>query len=180
MNKLSVSALLAFLVFFAIVVVAQEQPPAPKPGPEHAKLAYFVGKWVSEAEVRPSAFGPGGKFTYTESCEWLPGKFAILCKSEGNMMGGEYHGLSVMSYDTAEKSYIYYETNNWGENVYSHGSVGGNTWHWTNHSEMNGKAVRGRFILKRVSEDSATFSFDVGMGSDPLANVMQGKQTRQK
>ena len=39
---------------------------------------------------------------------------------------------------------------------------------------------RGRFILKRVSEDSATFSFDMGMGSDPLANVMQGKQTRQK
>jgi hypothetical protein len=178
MNKLSVFALSAFLVLFAMVIRAQEQPPAPKPGPEHAKLAYFARKWVSEAEVKPSAFGPGGKFT--ESCEWLPGEFAILCQSEGNMMGGEYHGLSGMSYDTAEKSYVYYESNNWGENVYSHGSVGGNTWHWTNHSEMNGKAVRGRFILKRVSEDSATFSFDVGMGSDPLANVMQGKQTRQK
>ena len=37
-------------------------------------------------------------------------KIAILCQSEGNMMGGEYHGLSVMSYDTAEQSYIYYET----------------------------------------------------------------------
>ncbi|HKD72957.1 MAG TPA: DUF1579 family protein [Candidatus Acidoferrum sp.] len=146
--------------------------------PEAAKLAYFARKWVSEAEVKPSAFGPGGKFTSTESCEWLPGKFAILCTSEGNMMGGEYHGLSGMSYDTAEKSYIYYETNNWGENVYSHGSVDGDT--WTNQSEMNGKTVRGRFILKRASEDSATFSFEMGMGSDPLANVMQGKQTRQK
>ena len=180
MNKLSVPALLAFLVLFAIVIAAQEQPPAPKPGPEHAKLAYFVGKWISEAEVKPSAFGPGGKFTSTESCEWLPGKFAMLCKSEGNMMGGEYHGLSVMSYDTAERSYIFFETNNWGENVYSHGSIDGDTWTWTNQSEMNGKTVRGRFILKRVSEDSATFSFDMGMGSEPLANVMQGKQTRQK
>ena len=91
---------------------------------------------------------------------------------------GEYHGLSGMSYDTAEKSYIYYETNNWGENVYSHGSVDGDT--WTSQSEMNGKSVRGRFILKRASEDSAAFSFDMGMGFDPLANVMQGKQTRQK
>ena len=78
----------------------------------------------------------------------------------------------------AAKSYIYYETNNWGENVYSRGSVDGDT--WTNQSEMSGKTVRGRFILKRVSDDSATFSFDMGMGSDPLANVMQGKQTRQK
>jgi hypothetical protein len=70
-----------------------------------------------------------------------------------------------MSYRTAEKSY----TNNWGENVYSHGSVDGDTWTWTDQSEMNGKTVRGRFILKRASEDSLTSSFDMGMGSDPLA-----------
>jgi len=88
--------------------------------------------------------------------------------------------LSVMSYDMYEKSYVYYETNNWGENVYSHGSLDGDTWTWNNESQMNGKTVRGRFILKRISNDSATFSFDMGMGSDPLANVMQGKQTRQK
>src|SRR6516165_10904371 len=60
MNKLSVFALSAFLVLFAMVIRAQEQHPAPKPGPEHAKLAYFARKWVSEAEVKPSAFGPGG------------------------------------------------------------------------------------------------------------------------
>ena len=93
-------------------------------------------------------------------------------------MGGECRGLSVMSYDTAEKSYIYYETSNRGETVYSRGSVDGGT--WTNQSEMNGKTVRGRFILKRVSEESATFRFDMGMASDPLAKVLQGKQTRQK
>ena len=86
-------------------------------------------------------------------------------------MGWEYHGLSVKSYDTAEESYIYYENNNWGENVYSHGSVDGDT--WTNQSEMNGETVRGRFNLKRVSEDPATFRFDMGVGSDSLANVMQ-------
>jgi hypothetical protein len=99
MNKLSVSAPSAFLVLFAIFIAAQEQPPAPKPGPKHAKLAYFARKWVSEAEVKPSAFGPGGKFTSTESCEWLPGKFAVLCQCEGNMMGEGYRGLSVMSCD---------------------------------------------------------------------------------
>jgi hypothetical protein len=49
MNKLSVSALSAFLVLPAIVIAAQEQPPTPKPGSEHAKLAYFARKWVSEA-----------------------------------------------------------------------------------------------------------------------------------
>ena len=57
MNKLSVSVL-AFLGLFAMVIAAQEPAPVPKPGPEHEKLAYFVGKWVSEAEVKPSPFGP--------------------------------------------------------------------------------------------------------------------------
>ena len=181
MKKLSVLSLTAFLIFLLISPLAAQEPaPAPKPGPEHEKLAYFVGKWVSEADVKPSGFGPGGKFTYTEACEWLPGKFAVLCKSEGNMMGGQYQALSVMSYDMSEKSYIYYETNNWGENVYSHGSVDGDTWTWTNESQMNGKPFRGRFTLKRLSPDSATFTFDASMGSDPLANIMQGKQTRQK
>ena len=85
-----------------------------------------------------------------------------------------------MSYTRPKSSTSYSESNNWGENVYSHGSVDGDTWTWTNQSEMNGKTVRGHFILKRLSEDSATFSFDMGMGADPLANVMQGKQTRQK
>src|SRR5215469_13492415 len=84
MNKLSVFALSVFLVLF----ICHCYPSAGTASrPEAAKLAYFARKWVSEAEVKPSAFGPGGKFTSTESCEWLPGKFAILCTSEGNMDG---------------------------------------------------------------------------------------------
>ena len=43
MNKLSVSALSAFLVLFAIAIRAQQQPPAPKRGPEPAKLAADFG-----------------------------------------------------------------------------------------------------------------------------------------
>lgn len=181
MRKLTVLCLAVFVVLLTVASgSAQEPAPAPKPGPEHEKLTYFVGKWTSEGEVKASAFGPGGKYTFTETCDWLPGKFAILCKSEGNMMGGEIHGLSVMSYDMGEKSYIYFETNNWGENVYSRGSVDGDTWTWTNESKVNGQPIRTRFILKRVSPDSATYTFEMAMGSEPLANIMQGKQTRQK
>jgi hypothetical protein len=181
MKRIAAFSLTAFLVLLAVAVTrAQEPAPAPKPGPEHEKLAYFVGTWKSEGDIKPSAFGPAGKYTFTETCNWLPGKFALLCKSEGNMMGGEFHGLSVMSYDMAEKSYVYYETNNWGENVYSHGSVAGDVWTWTNESKINGKPVRTRFTLKRVSPDLASYTFDMAMGSDPLANVMEGKQTRQK
>ena len=36
---------------------------APKPGPEHARLGYFVGKWKAEGEMKPGPMGPGGKMT---------------------------------------------------------------------------------------------------------------------
>jgi hypothetical protein len=177
-------AALSLGIFLAVLVVAvgfaQEPAPAPKPGPQHEKLAYFVGRWATEADVKPSAFGPGGKYTATETCEWLAGKFAVLCKAEGSMMGGEIHELSVMSYDTGENSYIYFSTNNWGENAYSRGSVDGDTWTWSNESKVNGQTVKGRFTLKRVSPDAATFTFEMAMGTQPLAMVMTGKQTRMK
>jgi hypothetical protein len=164
----------------AAVTVAQEPAPAPKPGPEHEKLSYYIGKWTSEGDIKASAFGPAGKYAYTETCDWLPGKFAILCKAEGNIMGGEFHGMSVMSYDNAESSYIYFDTNNWGENGYYHGSVEGDTWTWNSETKMNGQPVRARFVLKQVSPDLATFTFAMSLGSQPLANMMEGKQTRQK
>ncbi len=30
-------------------------------------------------------------------------------------MGGEMHGTRIMSYNTQEKSHVYFETDNWGE-----------------------------------------------------------------
>lgn len=38
--------------------VAAQAPQAPKPGPEQARLGYFVGKWTVEGEMKP---GPMGK-----------------------------------------------------------------------------------------------------------------------
>lgn len=60
----------------------------PKPEPELQKLAYFAGKWASEGEMKPSSFGPGGKFTFIQTCEWFAGGFALVCHSEGKMREG--------------------------------------------------------------------------------------------
>ena len=143
-------------------------------------MAYFVGKWTSEGELKPSAFAPGGKFTFTETCDWMPGKFAVLCNSEGTMMGIAIKGVSIMSYDMGENSYIYFESNSIGQNSYSHGTVAGDTWTWTSESKMNGMNLHSRFTVKQVSPDSCSYKFELGSGSDPLVVLMEGKQTRQK
>jgi hypothetical protein len=181
MKKTAGLPLAAVLVFFGVATLcAQDAGGPPKPGPEHAKLGFFVGKWTSEGDMKPSPYGPGGKFTFTQNCEWLSGNFALLCHSEGQMMGMTVKGLSVMSYDPEEKKYIYFESNNMGENTYSKGTVDSDTWTWTSDNRMNGKTVHSQFTLKRLSDDSASYKFEMGAGSDPLALVMEGKQTRQK
>jgi len=181
MKNLTAPCLAIGLILLIVAAIYAQEPAAvPKPGPEHEKLGYYVGKWTEEGEIKPSAFGPGGKYTATETCEWLHGKFAILCKEDGTMMGGEMHGTSIMSYNTQEKSYVYFETNNWGELSYYHGSVDGGTWTWNNEFTINGQQIKGRFTLKRVSDDLANFNFEMSMGDQPSALVMTGKQTRQK
>ncbi len=175
---LAVSMLLALTWVGAAVGQAPSGPP--KPRPEHQKFAYFAGKWASEGEMKPSAFGPGGKFTFTETCEWFTGSFALVCHSEGKMQEGAVTGLSVMSYDPGEKTYVYFETNSLGENVFSRGAVEGDMWTWANESKMGGKAVRARFTLKQVSANSATYKFEMATGDEPLKLIMEGKQTRMK
>lgn len=180
--KKSAALCCVFLLFVLSVSAIHAQAPTepPKPGPEQQKLAYFAGKWVSEGDMKPSAYGPGGKVTFTESCEWLPGNFALVCHSEGAMFGSVVKGLSVMGYDMGEKTYVYFESNSMGENTFSRGTVDGDTWTWTGESKMNGQVVHSRFTLKRINDDSATYKFEMGAGSDPMAVVMEGKQTRQK
>jgi uncharacterized protein DUF1579 len=152
--------------------------PGPKPGPEHEKLSYFVGKWLFDGEVKPGPFGPSGKFAYTEICQWYEGRFAVVCNSDGEMLGRKFKGHSVMSYDPGDKAYVYFETNTIGETLVSRGKVDGDTWTWTGQRQMNGQPVRTRLTLKRVSADFSTYKFEMAGGDAPFAVVMEGKQTR--
>src|SRR5258708_28480118 len=151
----AVSIALALL----LVGVGRAQAPAgpPQPGPEHQKLAYFAGTWASEADMKPSPFGPGGKFKYTQTCEWFDGNFALVCHSDGKMLTSSVKGLSIMAWDPAGKTYIYFETNTLGQSLVSRGTVQRDTWTWNNERKMNGKSILARFTLRQISPDSATY-----------------------
>ncbi|HEY6106384.1 MAG TPA: DUF1579 family protein, partial [Anaeromyxobacteraceae bacterium] len=79
---------------------------APKPGPEHERLGYFVGKWKGEGTIAENPFMPTGKFSATDTCEWFEGKFAVVCKSQGKGPSGPTRGLGIMGYSAAEKVYL--------------------------------------------------------------------------
>jgi hypothetical protein len=161
-------------------VFAQAPSGPPKPGPEQQKLAYFAGKWTSEGDMKASIFGPAGKFSFEQNCDWFTGGLALVCHTDGKMLGGTVKSLSIIGYDLQEQTYTYFETNTLGENLFSRGTFEGDTWTWTNEGKMNGKPIRGRFIMKQVSPDTATYRFELGAGDEPLKVVMEGKQTRVK
>jgi Protein of unknown function (DUF1579) len=158
---------------------------AANPRKEAERLAYFAGRWLHEGEMKSGAFGPGdsgGRFTYTETCQWFAGNFAIVGRSEGKTPEGLMNGLSVTTWDAGEKTYIYFETNSMGEIFLSRGKVRGNRWTWHNASKriINGKAVRTRLTLRQASPDSATYKFEMGARGKQMKVVMEGRQTRLK
>ena len=179
-KDVAVAASVLFTFAFVATVFAQAPSGPPKPGPEQQKLAYFAGKWTSEGETKPNSFGPSGKFSYTQTCEWFSGGFALVCHTDTKTVAGTVTELSIMSYDPGEKTYVYFETNSFGENIFARGTEQGGTWTWTNESKMNGKPLHARFTMKQLSADSAAYTFEMSAGDEPLKALMEGKQTRVK
>ena len=91
------------LALSAGVAFAEAPGEAPKPGPEHKKLGYFVGKWTSEGVVKANPFMPEGTFSAADTCEWFEGGFAVVCRSEGKGPAGPAKSLAIMGYSTEEK-----------------------------------------------------------------------------
>jgi hypothetical protein len=169
---------LGLILLLAGLGMAQAPAGPPKAGPEHQRLAYFAGKWDIDGDMKPSTFGPGGKLTYKQNCDWFEGNFAIVCHSEGTTPTGSIKGVSIMGWDPAAKTYTYFSTNSWGQGTFSRGTVEGDTWTWNNETKINGKPMVVRFTLKQVSPDVATYKFEMGAPGEPLKLMMDGKQTR--
>jgi uncharacterized protein DUF1579 len=176
--KRSLSAAIFGLFVIANGLLAQA-PQLPKVGAEHKMLHYFVGKWMTEGQMKASPFGPAGKFTSIDRNEMMPGGFFVVLHSDGKGPRGVIKELAVMGYNAEEKAYTYDGFTNLGEHEESKGTVQGDTWTWTNETKMGGKTVKGRFIIKEVSPTSYTFNYDISADGG-WTNVMDGKSTKAK
>jgi hypothetical protein len=165
----------------AFTVAAQAQPPMPKPGPEVKRLAYFVGKWKGEGEMKPSPMGPGGKMTAVDTCEWYDGGFAVICRSEGTSPMGPGKSLGIMSYSPEEKVYTYYGTDSSGMMVMTtvpRGTVQGDTWTYTDESVMGGQKVKSRVTIKELSPTQYSFVMEMQGPDGKWMPLMESKNTK--
>ena len=172
----------AFVGVFILVqvAVAQAPPPMPKPGPEHKRLGYFLGRWNGEGDAKPSPFGPGGKVSFSEHNEWLPGGFFLVTHSEETGPMGTGKGLAVMGYNAEEKVYTYNAFNSMGMAVAAKGTVQGDSWTWTSESKMGGKVMKTRFLIKELALTSYSFKFETSADGRTWSTVVEGKSTKVK
>jgi len=175
MKRLSILIVLAL----SVPCMAQTaQPPAP--GPEVQKLGYFLGTWKSEGESKASPFGPAGKFSGIETCEWFAGGFQLVCRAEGTMPGGKRTSLAILTYDGAAKAYTSYSISSQGESMSVKGSLAGKTWTWLWDGQVEGKAVKFRGTMVEVSPNAYTFKGEIATGGGPFAVTEEGKATKVK
>lgn len=173
-------AVLTSIIVMSLLVspILSQSPAAPKPGPEHNALEYFVGAWTFEGEEKPSAFGPGGKFSGTETAEWYPGGFFVVSRSNSTGPMGSNKGYSIMGYNPDKKTYTFYMISSAGYQMSAEGTHSGDTWTWTHKDTMGGKALSGRFTMKIVSPTSYTMKYELSTDGGPSAVVMEGKATK--
>jgi hypothetical protein len=57
----------------------------PTPGPEHARLEVFIGKWINEGETVATTDAPSSKIVTSDVYEWIPGRFGVLHTAYGRI-----------------------------------------------------------------------------------------------
>jgi hypothetical protein len=161
---------------------AWAQMPA-KPGPEVKKLDYFVGTWATEGTVAPGPWGTGGKFSSTNTTEWMSGDFFVIGHADFKMppeIGGEGKEVVLMGYDTTQNVYTYDGFGSQGRRESSKGTVSGDTWTWTSESVQNGKPVQQKMTMRSRSPGSYTLKFEISSDGKTWMTFLEGKATKQQ
>jgi hypothetical protein len=170
----------AAAVAVSTVVVGLAQAP-PKPGPEHQRLAAFVGNWTFSGEMKPGPMGPGGKMTGTDRISWLPGGFFIERRVTGKSPMGEMIGLEVMGYDSVKKTYTYNFFDNMGTMGGGTLTVTGSTWTATGTASSSGQVMQERCALTfGAGNTTLTVKCEMSMDGKTYAPFIEGTATKSK
>ena len=163
-----------------LAAAAAQPPQAPKPGPEHKRLDYFVGKWAHTGEMKPGPMGPGGKMSWTDTCEWFEGGFAVVCRSEGKGPMGPMKGIGILGYSPEEKVYTYFGADNSPMAMTSvpKGTVQGDTWTYHDEGVMGGQKFKTRVTIKQVSPKEQTFTMEMQGADGKWMPMMESKGTK--
>ena len=153
---------LALVVVGTAPVVAQQGPPMPKPGPEHAVFKMDVGTWDGVIEMAPAPGAPVQKSKGVETNRIGCGGLCLITDFKADVMGMPFEGHGVTTWDPAKKKYIGSWTDSMsaglalGESTYD-----ANTKKWEGTMEgpdMTGKIVKSRTVGEMPNPTTRIFT----------------------
>ena len=159
---------------FTALALAQSPPDSPKPGPEETKLAYFVGTWKIENEVKANPYMPAGKTVTTQTWRLGPGGFFVEWISEGQIP--TTHGIHA--YDSHAKLYTTFYASSAGLVGGGTGTVDGNTWTWMLEDKWLGQAFKGRTTVTVKSASQFTSRYEYLDPNGSYVTLTEGTATR--
>jgi hypothetical protein len=172
------AAMMAAVASAVLAASVLAQAPARRAGPEQTRVGYFAGRWIVEGEYKASPNGPGGNYKGSETCEWFSGGFHLVCRSEGNGPMGFGTGLSIMSYDPAERAYTYHAINSFGDGFFVRGTVNGPVWTFNSEYKVDDKHRRTRVTLTEKSRTSYEFRMETSIDGSPWMVIDEAKGTK--
>ena len=174
---MSIRSSLALILIcgFTAFSLAQAPPESPKPGPEHKKLAYFVGKWTVESKIKANGYVPAGKIVSTETATLGPGGFYVESRAEGGQFPTR---LAIMAYDSHAKVYTSYYASSVGLVGTGTGTVNGNTWTWMVEDKFAGNTVKGRTTVTMSSPTQYTMKYEMADEKGGYIAVLEGTATK--
>lgn len=159
---------------FTSLLRAQAPPAPPKPGPEHKKSEYFLGKWTVESEIKANGYVPAAKGVGTQIYTLEPGGFYIESLAEGQVP----RTFGLIAYDSHAKAYTSFYASSAGLVGTGIGSVNGNTWTWMVEDRFAGKAVKGRTTITMLSPTEYTSKYEMADGKGGYTTLVEGKATK--
>ncbi len=150
----------------------------PTPGPEVARLGYFVGSWFTEGKILPGSWGEGGDFSWTENTEWMPGGFFVIGRWHFNMpqhLGGNGEEIFVMGWDDEQQVYTFDAFTSQGHHQVSRGELWGSTWIWTSSRRQGANSVRQKYTIETESDKSYRVKFEICEDGVTWLPFMEGR-----
>jgi hypothetical protein len=165
-----------------LVVLAAVRPAviaqAPEPGPEHKRLAYFVGTWDFSGVAKDSPMGKGGPITMKQTCELMEGGFAVVCRAEGKSPMGPTKGAAIAGYDAEKKVYTYTAAESNMPVFTAIGTVKGSTWTWNTDAGMGTQRIYTRVTQTEGGPKSYDFTMELSLDGKSYARLVEGKFTK--
>jgi len=118
------------------------------------------------------------KISFTESCEWFEGGFALVCRSEGQGPMGPSKSLSIMTYDAGKKAYTYYGLESNAPPFMAIGQRQGKDWRWGSEAKMGEKSMKTRVTITEISPSSYGFEMEMSTDGGTWTRAMGGKSTK--